>query len=62
MVFVYPEFITDEATKRVESKHFLQFRTQQEWLDLQNTVEQYIGIERIKKRNLMAHSSPTMSY
>ena len=56
MVFVYPEFITDKQTSKSESKHFLQFRNQEEWLELQNTVEQYVGLDRIGKRNLMAHS------
>ena len=39
-----------------QSQAFLQFRNQEEWLELQNTVEQYVGLDRIGKRNLMAHS------
>ena len=41
VAFVYPEYISDNRTKRKDSKHFAQFFKESEWLDFQNQVETF---------------------
>ena len=57
IAFVYPEFITDNATKNMDNHHFSQFKDEDSWKTFQSTVEQMLGGEkRVSRRNLMAHS------
>ena len=58
MAFVYPEFITDEATQRKDGLVFSQFNEESSWMEFQDTVEQFLGTEKrgVSRRNLMGHS------
>ena len=45
----------------MDDHHFSQFKDEKSWMTFQNTVEQMLGgAKRVSRRNLMAHSTPTL--